>query len=97
MFEKVPFFAGLEMLDLILLGTRMRHQHSSLPIYDSDGTTVLSGCIMKEGDRGNDMWIISEGRVQVERSSDQNGGPPVTVGNLRVNDAFGELAVRDQQ
>ena len=96
MFDKIPFFSDLEPSDLILLGTRMRHQHSSAPSFAPDGT-VVSGCIMKEGDRGKDMWIISEGRVRVDRSSDQPGGAPVCVGNLRVNDAMGELAVRNQQ
>jgi CRP-like cAMP-binding protein len=36
---------------------------------------VVAGYIMKEGERGNEMWIVVDGSVRVERESDS--GKPV--------------------
>jgi hypothetical protein len=58
---KVPFFSNLEAQDLILLGSKLKPQPALAPTFVEGSDHVQSGFIMKEGDRGTDMWIISEG------------------------------------
>ena len=59
----------LEFNDLIRIGCRMQHQHAYPPVMSEDGD-VIAGYIMKEGERGNEMWIVVDGSVRVERKSD---------------------------
>eukprot|EP01043_Picozoa_sp_COSAG02_P038080 COSAG02_NODE_2910_length_7766_cov_5.844659_4_plen_280_part_00 len=95
MFSKVPFLKTLDNDDLIRIGTRMRHQLAFPPIMTNVKGGEGAGYIMKEGERGNDMWIVSEGTVRVERLDAK--GDPIFLGELRTNDAFGELAVLVQE
>ena len=55
--------------------------------------------IMREGERGTQMWIIDEGQVRVERTNTnaEDSDPPMTLGKLREFDFFGELAVIAQE
>jgi hypothetical protein len=63
----------LEFNDLIRIGCCMQHQHAYPPVVSADGD-VLAGFIMREGDRGNEMWIVADGVVRVERKS-ETGNP----------------------
>lgn len=94
-FSRVPFLKHLDNDDLIRIGTRMRHQIAFPPIMTKVDGSQGAGYIMREGDRGNDMWIVVEGSVRVERVGVD--GVPIFLGELRVNDAFGELAVLVQE
>ena len=95
MFSKVPFLKTLDNDDLIRIGTRMRHQLAFPPIMTTVNGGEGVGYIMREGERGNDMWIVAEGTVRVERLDTK--GDPIFLGELRTNDAFGELAVLVQE
>lgn len=67
--ESTMEHSDLEFNDLIRIGCRMQHQHAYPPLMSADGD-VLAGAIMKEGERGNEMWIVADGVVRVERESE---------------------------
>ena len=55
----VRFLSELDFHDMVLLGTRMQHQQNFPPVFDDEGATALAGVVMmKQGDRGNAMWIV---------------------------------------
>ena len=87
-FCKVPFFTTLEEPDLIRLGCRlipMRFVASAL-------TGGPQEYVMKEGDHGDEMFIVAEGAVRIERK--RPGTEEVQhLGKLREYDFFGEIAV----
>ena len=60
-----------------------------------DGVVVLrvgaQETIVREGDDGDAMYVIREGRCEVARTADASG--EVSVGELKPGDWFGEIAV----
>lgn len=54
----------------------------------SQGATIFT-----EGERGDTMYVIVEGRVQIERKGSK---APVVLATLQPGSFFGEMAVVDQ-
>jgi CRP/FNR family transcriptional regulator len=46
--------------------------------------------IFKEGDRGQEMFLVRSGKVKIERSSKEK---PVTLATLGIGEFFGEMAL----
>jgi short-subunit dehydrogenase len=60
-------------------------------IASSLDTVAITGgsTIFREGDPGNDMYIIAEGTVRILTETN----PPQTIAELRAGDFFGEMAL----
>ena len=56
----------------------MQHQHAYPPITSEDGD-IVTGYIMQEGDRSDEMFIVLEGAVRIERNGDS--GATVCIPN----------------
>ena len=56
----------------------MQHQHAYPPITSPDGE-IVAGYIMQEGDRSDEMFIVLEGAVRIERTGDS--GAKVRIPN----------------
>lgn len=65
--QHIAFFDGLDVDDKIRICCRLRHMRARPPIFDENGDPDMDAFIMQEGDRGNEMWIIAEGMVRVEK------------------------------
>ncbi len=78
--RRVPMFGGLSQRDF---------QH----IVDTlVPRTVLAGeTIIRQGERGNSLYLVARGVVAVLVSSE--GGAPVRVASLHAGDFFGEMAL----
>jgi CRP-like cAMP-binding protein len=50
--------------------------------------------IVKQGDRGEEMYVVKSGKVRVFRDS---GGDETTLGILEPGDYFGEMALFDAE
>jgi CRP-like cAMP-binding protein len=90
LFSRVPFFANLQMKDLIDIGCMLKHQHVTNVASTGEKTWIMS-----EGARGTEMWIIEKGEVQIERNV--TGSSSAAVGKLGPLDVFGEMAVLVQE
>lgn len=53
-----------------------------------------SAVICRQGDPGDQMYVIQAGRATVLR---EEGGVEVVVGELKSGDVFGEMAIFDRQ
>ena len=107
--SKVPFCWNLSTDDLILICCRMQAQKFGVAQAqesqkNSSAGEVSDTYIMREGDVGDEMFIITEGVVRIERhesgqplmfASDSTGQKD--LGRLRQLDFFGELAVLTAQ
>jgi CRP-like cAMP-binding protein len=60
---KVPFFFELESADVLRIGCRLCAQKYGIQSGES--------AIMREGERGDEMYVITEGSVRIERYSDE--------------------------
>lgn len=73
---KVPFFWDLSSDDLILIGCRLQAQKFGVAQQaqqgkdPGDNANFQEPYIMREGELGDEMFIITEGTVRVERSND---------------------------
>ncbi len=96
-FSKVPFFRELGNDDMIAIGCKLKHHKAFPPPVNDHSKQARESYIMREGDRGCEMWIIVEGIVHVERSSGSEDSTYETLGKLREGDCLGELAVIAQE
>ena len=89
--HKVPFFQELGSENLIRIGCQLQPVLPAEAIRDTTtGELPHSSYIMREGDRGDEMWVIAEGSVKIESGY---GSERVELGKLREGDYFGEMAV----
>jgi CRP-like cAMP-binding protein len=88
---KVPFCRNLSADDMIRLCCKMKHCAYEPPQVYLDGSLDRTRFIMREGERGAEMWVMLEGKVRVETTS--GGGETVDLGTLGVSEFFGESAV----
>ncbi len=58
----------------------------------ADGEVVFA-----EGDPGDSMYFLVEGRVRIEKRSQASGAPPKVLAVLEAGDYFGEMALLDQK
>jgi len=79
-----PLFTNLSGSDLknLMEITRSKHFHKN-------------SFVVRQGDFGDDMFIIAQGSVLVRVQLAE--GEDITIGKLVVGDAFGEIALFDQQ
>ncbi|MBM4259686.1 MAG: cyclic nucleotide-binding domain-containing protein [Deltaproteobacteria bacterium] len=68
-----------------LLRDEISQEHSYAP-----GTTII-----KEGDAGDSMFLLSVGSVQVALTG--NGGPMVRLAVIQAGEIFGEMAVLERK
>jgi hypothetical protein len=86
MLWKVAFFEQLGHSDMIRISTQLKYQRIQPPEFDEAGRPDPSHYIMKQGEFTNDMFVVLEGMVRIER----NNQP---LGKLRAHDYFGEMGV----
>ena len=67
----------------------MRDKTVELELEFADGDVIVT-----EGDRGSDMFIIQEGKVEVSRVL---GGQPTVLATLDRGEFFGEMAVLESE
>ena len=93
-FCKVPFFCSLPPQDLIMIGAKLKPMRFM--------AAALTGgpieYVMREGERADEMFIIAEGLVRIQRSKQRKGSDgkaqePQNLGKLQTHDFFGELGV----
>lgn len=96
-FSRVPFFRELSNDDMIAIGCKLRHHKAFPPPVNDHSKQARESYIMREGDRGSEMWIILEGVILVERSKGSEESAYESLGKLREGDYFGELAVVAQE
>jgi hypothetical protein len=92
--SKVPFFRELGNDELVAIGCKLRHHKAFPPTLNDHSKEARDTYIMREGDRGSEMWVVVEGIVEVERGV---GAECESLGKLREGDYFGELAVLCQE
>eukprot|EP01043_Picozoa_sp_COSAG02_P021990 COSAG02_NODE_1129_length_14415_cov_828.291911_7_plen_797_part_00 len=98
-FHKVPWCKDLQPEDLIRIGCAMTHQFALPPVFDENGHPVAdgvmhgraAGLIMEQGERGDEMFVVEKGIVQITITDDAVSGKQRILGKLRMNDVFGEL------
>ncbi len=56
-----------------------------------------AGLIMQEGERGDEMFIVQKGIVQVTIAADGDPSKQRVLGKLRMNDLFGEMGAIVQE
>ena len=93
-FSKVPFFRELGNDEMLAIGCKLKHHKAFPPAINDHSREARDSYIMREGDRGNEMWVVVEGIVDVERGLDDECE---SLGKLREGDYFGELAVLCQE
>ena len=96
-FSKVPFFRELGNDEMIAIGCKLKHHKAFPPPVNDHSKQARESYIMREGDRGCEMWVIVEGIVHVERSCGGDDSTYETLGKLREGDYLGELAVIAQE
>ena len=102
-FSKISFVRELGNDDLIAIGCKLRHVKYSPPRKEEDGSPSREGYIMREGERGTELFVILDGVVKVERfltagSADgEQAQATEYLGKLRPLDVFGETAVLAQE
>jgi hypothetical protein len=83
---KVPFLGQLSNDDLIKVGCKLRYVTYNAPVVDiATGKMMVDGFIMKQGDRGKEMFIVLDGMVRIERLLDpvaDPNGEPENLGKL---------------
>ena len=82
---------------MIAIGCKLKHHKSFPPPINDHSKQARESYIMREGDRGCEMWVIVEGIVHVERSKGTEASSYESLGKLRDGDYFGELAVIAQE
>lgn len=93
-FARVPFFKSLGNTELLAIGCMLKHVRYLKPYKNDSGATDPGAYIMQEGDRGVEMWIVSEGVVRIENGT---GSDTIDLGKLREGDYFGEMGVLCQE
>ena len=94
--SKVPFVRGLSSDDMIRISCKMKHCVFEPPHVNPDGSIRVEDFIMRQGERGTEMWVILDGKVRVEVVQyDDKGAAGATrdLGKLSITDFFGESAV----
>ena len=79
-FSKISFFRGLPTDDMIRIGGLMTPMRAFAKM--DEGTMETADYIMQEGTRGNEMWVLLEGAVEITRSttpSDRSAGHHTSV------------------
>jgi CRP-like cAMP-binding protein len=98
--HKVPFCRGLSADDLIAICCRLKHCTYEPPLMYEDGSLDRSKFIMRQFERGREMWIILDGKVRVEAQQvDEKGvkGEINDLGKLGMSEFFGESAVLTEE
>lgn len=93
---------SLQILDLILGGLKFfqrfdenqRHLIYQKAEYERHESQYV---VFRQGDRGDKMYVIIKGRVDVEKKSPDSGDLPISVAVLSDGDHFGELSLIDQE
>lgn len=67
MFNKIDFFRGLPTDDMVLIGGIMTPMRLFAKMDESAMETA--DYIMQQGTRGNEMWVVIEGAVEITRST----------------------------
>jgi CRP-like cAMP-binding protein len=93
-FARIPFFKDLGTTEMLAIGCRLRHVRHIPPIRGGSGSVDRAAYIMREGDRGVEMWVVIDGVVGIERGT---GAATEDLGKLREGDYFGEMAVLCQE
>ncbi len=81
--KKVDIFSSLDPKELSLLV-------SSFEVIDEGAGT----CLFKEGDEGNEMYIVFSGRVTTTVSLPD--GKTIELASFKAGDFFGEMSIFDQ-
>ena len=95
--SKVPFCWDLTADDVIKICCKLQAQKFGIAQQAQQrrdkekADDAPDTYIMREGDIGDEMFIITEGSVRIERA--EEGGSVKNLGKLRELDFFGELAV----
>ena len=97
--SKVPFLWDLNVDDVIKICCRLQAQKFGIAQQaqhagkekEMGAETAPDTYIVREGDIGDEMFIITAGSVRIERAD--QGGSVKNLGKLRELDFFGELAV----
>lgn len=66
----------------------MLEEHGRIKNY-KDGEIIF-----KEGDQGQEMYLVREGKVKIVRTSKEK---PVTLATLGIGEFFGEMALFEDQ
>lgn len=99
--SKVPFVRGLSANDMIRISCKMKYCGYEPPHVNEDGSIRVEDFIMRQGERGVEMWVILEGKVRVECVAQAEDAPimkagdgqGVDLGKLGMTEFFGENAV----
>ena len=83
---QIPFFEGLSDEDREALARRLQER-----------TFRAGESVFAMGDKGNSMYIVLSGAVQIFLPVEQSGAPRVVLKDVRTGEYFGELSLFDDK
>ena len=83
---QIPLFQGLTDEDREVLATRL-----------TERTFKAGEIVFSQGDKGNSMYVVHSGAVQIYLPSADKDQPPVVLKDVRSGEYFGELAIFDDK
>ena len=86
MLNAIPIFRNLNDMQLANIGS-----HMDVRVYEK------GDCILREGDRGDSMFVIISGQVKVYSVESGDGSREVILKTLGPGEFFGELPLFDQE
>ena len=86
MLNAIPIFGNLNDMQLANIGS-----HMDVRVYEK------GDCILREGDRGDSMFVIISGQVKVYSVESGDGSREVILKTLGPGEFFGELPLFDQE
>ena len=75
--ERIPLFSGFGQKDLVRLGQ-----------LADEVDVPAEHCLMAQGDRGTELFVVVSGKVRVERDGQR-------INTLGPGEIFGEIAILD--
>ena len=86
MLNAIPIFRNLNDMQLANIGS-----HMDVRVYEK------GDCILREGERGDSMFVIISGQVKVYSVESGDGSREVILKTLGPGEFFGELPLFDQE
>lgn len=86
MLNAIPIFGNLNDMQLANIGS-----HMDVRVYEK------GDCILREGERGDSMFVIISGQVKVYSVESGDGSREVILKTLGPGEFFGELPLFDQE
>ena len=84
--KSIPIFEGLAVRELAAVATVTKE------VDVESGQTVI-----KEGEAGNDMYLILEGEVAVSKAQQDNAEQEFELAHIKAGDYFGEMSLFEDE